>query len=83
VSSDAGQLAFHAFGTAGEEGIYLAGADDPDFLVAGLATPLPGGGGSFTGFGGVATDAGLVIVAAALGSRRPRQAAPQGCGRQG
>jgi hypothetical protein len=67
-SFDAGQLAFRADFRNGSAGVF----------VAALAEPVP----ALTRWG-YALLAGLVIVAAALGSRRPRQAAPQRAGRQG
>lgn len=56
-------VAFEAFGSAGERGIY-AEIDGALIRVADLATAIPGGSGNFTGFGPPCVNAGHVAFEA-------------------
>ena len=61
VSYDGWFLAFAARGTELEHGVYKSLPNGPPQRVADLMTPVPGGTGTFIGFGQVVVDPGIVV----------------------
>lgn len=60
ASWDDGNAAFHAFGSGGEDGVYVAADTIPCWLVADTNSPIPGGQGNYTGFDAVAIEGDMV-----------------------